>query len=442
MLKWMQRPARLVPIAFLAIILVGTGLLLLPLARADGAATPFLTAFFVATSAVAVTGLSVVDTASYWSVWGQAIIFALFQVGAVGIMSSASLLVVLVSRRLSLSRQMIITAESRGIVAGDVTTVLKLAVSVMVATELATAVLMYSSIASLGYTGWAAVGHAVFHAGAAFTNAGFSTLPGGASLFVKQPVFLIAAMMAVFVGGLGLPVLHDLNLWFRQRRRLSLHSKLTLVTTIALFAASFVLTAAFEWANPATLALLSAPDRLVNAAYHGFMSRSCGMNALDMGQMTEETMLITQALMLIGGGSASTAGGLKVSTFAILLLAVWHEIRGNTDLTAFGRRISSVVQREALAVLVVAFGIVALGIMALRLLCDLPLRDIVFEVISAFANVGLSMNATPMLPPSAQIVVILLMFVGRIGTITVAAALALRDRRADFRYPEERPIVG
>ena len=217
---------------------------------------------------------------------------------------------------------------------------------------------------------------------------------------------------------------------------------LTLVTTLSLYLLSMVLVLTFEWTNPATLAGLGPVDRLLNAAYHGFMARSCGMNVIDMTDMTEETLLITYGLMMIGGGSASTAGGLKVTTVAILLLAVWHQARGDADITAFGRRVSATVQREALSVLVLAFGVLGVGVMALRLLSDLPLRQVVFEAISAFANVGLSMNSTPNLPPAAQLVVIVLMFLGRVGTITVAVALALRSRQSNFRYPEERPIVG
>ena len=442
MWKWLRTPARLVPFAFLMTILIGTFLLMLPIARAEVGHTPFMTAFFVATSAVAVTGLTVVDSASYWSGFGQAVMFGLFQIGGVGIMSSATLLVVLVSRRLSLTRQIVVTAESRGIQLGDVRIVLKLALAVMLGVELALAAIMLPHFQARGLPLGESVWQAVFHAGAAFTNAGFSIYPGGASSFVSDPALLIAIMLAVLVGGLGLPVYYDLKGAATEGRKLSLHSKLTLVTTLSLYLLSMILVLLFEWGNPATLQGLSTVDRLVNAAYHGFMARSCGMNVIDMTQMTEETMLITYGLMIIGGGSASTAGGLKVTTVAILLLAVWHQARGDADITAFGRRVSATVQREALSVLVLAFGVLGIGVMALRLLSDLPLRQVVFEAISAFANVGLSMNSTPNLPPAAQLVVIVLMFLGRVGTITVAVALALRNRQSNFRYPEERPIVG
>lgn len=440
--SWLKNPAQLVPLAFLLVILLGTAVLMLPMARSGPGHAPLLTALFTATSAVAVTGLAVVDTAVYWTGFGQAVIYLLFQLGGVGIMTSATLLVLLVSRRLSLSRQIVVTTESRGIVFGDVRAVLRLALMVMAVVQGFVMLAMLPHFLRLGLPPTEALWHATFHAGAAFTNAGFSTLPGGVAAFASSPVFLMAVMAAVLVGALGIPVFYDLSQAPRADRRLSLHSKLTLVTTLGLYLISFVTTLLFEWSNTDTIGAMPVLDRVLNAAYHGFMSRSCGMNTFDMAAISEETLLITYGMMLVGGGSASTAGGLKVTTFAILLLAVWHEVRGNADLSAFGRRISPTVLRESLTVLVLALGLLALGIMTLRLVSDLPLRQVVFEAISAFANVGLSMNATPLFPPAGQTVLIVLMFVGRVGTITLATGLALRSRRADFRYPEERPIVG
>ena len=439
---WLRTPARLIPATFLLVILLGTLLLRLPIAQAGSGETSVLQALFTATSAVAVTGLVVVDTATHWSLFGEAVIFALFQIGGVGIMTSSTLLVLMVSRKLSLSQQIMVTTESRGIVMGDVRAVLTLAIAVMLTVELLVAGVMLPHFLARGLGLPAALWQAVFNASAAFTNAGFSIYPGGMASFIQDAWLLTAIMVAVFIGGLGLPVYYDLRHLHKRQHKLSLHSKLTLITTGALFALSFVLTAGFEWSNPRTLGLLPLPDRLVNAAYHGFMTRSCGMNTLDMTAMTEESLLLSYGMMLIGGGSASTAGGIKVSTLAILILAVWHEVRGNQDLTAFGRKVSSIVQREALSVLVLAVGMLFAGIMALRMLSDLPLRQVVFEAISAFANVGLSMNATALFPPAAQVVLIALMFIGRVGTITVAVALALRYRRASYHYPEERPIVG
>lgn len=438
----LKTPSRLVPVAFLSVILLGTLLLWLPISQAQGTPTTLLTALFTATSAVAVTGLVVVDTASHWSIFGEVVIFSLFQIGGVGIMTTSTLLVLMLSRKLSLSHQIVVTAESRGIVFGDVKAVLTLAITVMIAVEAMVALVMLPHFMDRGLLLGPAIWQAIFNASAAFTNAGFSIYSGGMAPFIREPMMLIAIMFAVLIGGLGLPVYYDLAQAPRPDRKLSLHSKLTLVTTLSLYAISFVLVASFEWSNPHSLGALPIGDRLVNAAYHGFMARSCGMNTLDMRQLSEESLLLTYGMMMIGGGSASTAGGIKVSTLAILLLAVWHEVRGNQDLTAFGRKVSHQVQREALSVLVLAFGMLFVGVMALRLLSDLPLRQVAFEAISAFANVGLSMNATPLFPPTAQFVLVCLMFIGRVGTITVAVALALRYRRADYHFPEERPIVG
>ena len=442
MWTWFRTPARLVPTAFLLVILLGTLILRLPISQAGSGETSLLQALFTATSAVAVTGLVVVDTATHWSAFGEAVIFALFQIGGVGIMTSSTLLVLMVSRKLSLTQQIMVTTESRGIMLGDVKAVLTLAIGVMLTVELLVASVMLPHFLGRGLGLPAAVWQAVFNASAAFTNAGFSIYPGGMAAFIHDPWLLIAIMVAVLIGGLGLPVYYDLRHLHNSQHKLSLHSKLTLITTGALFVLSFVLTAGFEWSNPQTLGLLPLPEKMVNAAYHGFMARSCGMNTLDMTAMTEESLLLSYGMMLIGGGSASTAGGIKVSTLAILILAVWHEVRGNQDLTAFGRKVSAIVQREALSVLVLAVGMLFAGVMALRILSDLPLRQVVFEAISAFANVGLSMNATALFPPAAQVVLICLMFIGRVGTITVAVALALRYRRASYHYPEERPIVG
>lgn len=442
MWNWLKTPARLIPLAFLSVILIGALVLRLPVSQAPSVDTTLLQALFTATSAVAVTGLVVVDTATHWSAFGEAVIFTLFQIGGVGIMTTSTLLVLMLSRRLSLSHQIIVTTESRGIVFGDVKAVVRLAITVMLVVETMVASVMLPHFIGLGLGFGDALWKSVFNAAAAFTNAGFSIYPGGMAPFIRAPMMLVAIMFAVLIGGLGLPVYYDLAQAPRADRKLSLHSKLTLTTTLALYGLTFVVTALFEWNNPNSLGALPVADRLVNAAYHGFMARSCGMNTLNMAGLTEESLLLTYGLMMIGGGSASTAGGIKVTTLAILLLAVWHEVRGNKDLTAFGRKVSSQVQREALSVLVLAFGVLFIGVMALRLLSDLPLRNVVFEAISAFANVGLSMGVTAQFPPAAQVVLICLMFVGRVGTITVAVALALRYRRATYRYPEERPIVG
>lgn len=437
-----NNPGRLVPLAFLAVIALGTVLLMLPVARAGAGAAPFVVALFTATSAASVTGLAVVDTASYWSGFGQAVIFGVLQVGGFGIMSAATLLALLLSRRLSLSRQLVVQAEAKGIALGDVKEVLRLVLGVMLVVQAVVAAVLTAHFLARGEPLGSALWHAVFHAAAAFTNAGFTTYPGGITTFAGDPTMLFALMAAVVIGGLGLPVLHDLRHARLQVAHWSLHTKLTLFGTAVLLVAGAVGTLVFEWSNPGTLGPMAPADRVMNALFHSVMTRSGGMNTFDTGAIGSESLLMTYALMLIGGGSAGTAGGIKISTFLILGLAVWSELRGQRDVVAFGRRVSAEVQREALTVVLLAVMIVFLSVFALQELSDLPLRRLVFEVISAFGNVGLSMGVTDKLPDGGLYILCVLMFIGRIGTITLATALALRGRSAEYRYPEERPIVG
>ena len=206
--------------------------------------------------------------------------------------------------------------------------------------------------------------------------------------------------------------------------------------------AGTVVTLGFEWDNPATLGGKPLFDQVMQAMFHSVNTRSGGLNVFDTAAIHEETMLATYALMVVGAGSAGMGGGIKVSTLMIILLAVWSEMRGDAETQAFGRRLSPSVLREALVLVALSVAVLMVAVLALRLTSHLPLNPLIFEAISAFANVGLSMGLTHQLQPSAQWIIILLMYLGRVGIITVATGLALRARRTEYRYPEERPIVG
>ncbi|WP_235913620.1 TrkH family potassium uptake protein [Teichococcus coralli] len=441
--RTLQHPARLVPLAFLLVILLGTALLMLPAARAAGSGAPFLTALFTATSAVCVTGLVVQDTPTYWSGFGQAVILGLFQIGGFGIMSGATLLGLLVTRRLRLGTRLIAQAETRSLELGDVVTVLRLVLVVTVGMELATGAALAARLhLTYGEAAGEAVWHGLFLAVSAFNNAGFSVYSDSVMRFALDPLILGPIMAAVILGGIGFPVLHELRRAPLWPARWSLHSKLTLWGTAVLLLGGTAAILAYEWSNPATLGSFGLAGRLLNAAFHATILRTAGFNALDPGAMRQETFLISYALMLIGGGSASTAGGVKVTTLLVLALVVWAEIRGEPDATAFGRRVSREVQRQALTVVLLTAILVGVAALALLSVTAFPLRDVLFEVISASATVGLSTGITGDLPPAGQAIVISLMFLGRVGTTTVAVGLALRSHQRPYRYPEERPIVG
>lgn len=439
----LSQPAAVLVLLFASVIGVGTVLLMLPFARAEAAGVTFLTALFTATSAVCVTGLVVVDTGTYWSEFGQWVILALFQLGGFGIMTFATLLGLLVNRQLRLRSRLLLQAETHSLGLGDVTSVAKLVLAVTLAMELGTTLLLTLRFA-WGYDmPWsAALWHAFFHAVSAFNNAGFSTWGDGLVRFVGDPWVLGPVMAAIVVGGIGFPVLHETILQRGKRPIMTVHTALTLWGSAALIVAGAAVLLLAESGNSKTLGPLGWPERLLAALFTSVSARTAGFNAIDVGALTLESLNLHFLLMFIGGGSAGTAGGVKVTTFFVLLLVVWNEIRGHTDVEFRGRRLSTQVQRQALTILVLSAAVVVLATLALLPMTALPYEKVLFEVLSAFATVGLSTGITAELPPAGQYILVLLMFTGRVGVVTLAAAIAMNYIRRDYRFPEERPIVG
>lgn len=439
-------PERVVPVAFLIGMAAGTMLLMLPLSRAGGLSgeggASLLVALFTATSAICVTGLTVVDTPSYWSPFGHLVILLLLQAGGLGIMTGATLLGMLVTRQMPLRGRLLASAEMRSLDLGDVRHVLRLVVIATLATEAVLTIWLALRFWTWGMPPGAALWHGLFHACSAFMNTGFSTLAEGLAPHRGDPLMLTPLMIGVVLGGIGFPVLHELRLEWRRPQRWSIHTKLTLWGSLALTLAGLLAVLLFEWSNPGTLGGEDWGGKFLGALFHSVMTRSGGFSIHDPGAMGPDTILVSSALMLIGGGSASTAGGIRVTTFLLLGFVVWSEIRGRPDSIAFRRRISPDVQRQALAVVLTAMGVVSAGILALASFVEAPVEMIMFEAISAFATVGLSDGLSASMPPAGQAILIALMYVGRVGTVSLAAALALRVRSTPYRYPEERPIVG
>ena len=442
-MRALLHPTRAVAFAFLLAILAGTVLLMLPVAHAANDDVPWLTAFFTAVSAVCVTGLVVVDTGTYWSVFGQVVIMMLFQIGGFGMMTAATLLGLMVNRSLRLRTRLITQVETHALGLGDVSSVARLVLIVTFASELVIAALLTLRL-HLGYgLPWGeAAWSGLFHSVSAFNNAGFSLHGDSLMRYSADWLVLFPVMVAIFVGGIGFPVLHDLRMKFHDPRHWSLHTKLTLSGTLLLLLGGFLTLLAFEWSNPKTFGEMPIPAKLLNAAFASVSARTAGFNAIDIGMLTHESWALHYFLMFVGGGSAGTAGGVKVGTVAILLMLVIAEIRGHTDSEGFGRRISASAQRQAITVLVLGSGMIVLGTLVILRGTDFPTDQVIFEVISAFGTVGLSTGITANLPESGQLMLTLLMYVGRVGTITLAASLALGERRMPYRYPEEHPIVG
>jgi len=438
-----MHPTRIVVLGFLGAIVLGTLFLMLPLASATAESTPFLTAFFTAVSAVCVTGLVVVDTGTYWSFFGQVVILLLFQLGGFGIMTAATLLGLMVNRSLRLKTRLIAQTETHTISGGDLRATFKIVLfTTLIMEAIASVILVTIYLVRYNASFDVALWHGIFHAISAFNNAGFALYADGLTRFSSDFLFLLPIMIAVVVGGLGFPVFLDLRDKFLRRRSLSLHSKITLTGTASLLLLGTVFILAFEWNNTGTLAVMSFSDKLLSSVFMSVSARTAGFNTVEIGSLEQGTWAIHYLLMFVGGGSAGTAGGVKVGTFLILLLLVLAEIRGRRDTEIFGRRVSNSVQREAITVLVLGSACVVLATFILLATTNFPTDQVIFEVISAFATVGLSTGITADLPPIAQVTLNILMVVGRVGTITVAAALATSSIAHRYRYPEERPIVG
>lgn len=441
----LQHPARLALGSFAGVILLATGLLSLPAATQSGQRAPFIDALFTSTSAVCVTGLVTVDTGSYWSGFGQGVILVAIKIGGLGIMTLASILGLAMSRRLGLTQRMLAADEARAGGLGDVRHMLRTILVVSTVTEAAIASVLFWRLLAHHDNVATALWHSVFYGVSAFNNAGFSPDPNGIVPFAADPWFRVPIAAGVFIGALGFPVFLNLIRSWRRPRDWSLHTKLTLVMVTVLSLVSATLLALFEWNNPETLGAYHGSTRFFQTLFISVNQRSGGFAGINHGAMHEHTWLLEDVLMFIGGGSGGTAGGIRVTTLAVLLLAIWAEARGRRDIEAFGKRIGTEVLRLSVAVTLVSLAIVIVGtgvVLAQTTKQGFTLDQVLFEVVSGFATCGLSTGITPSLPESAKLTLTILMYVGRVGSVTIVAALALNRQRRVIRYPSERPLIG
>jgi len=439
----LRHPSQFVVAGFAAAVAVGTALLVLPVSRSGVEGASLVDGLFTATSAVCVTGLVTVDTPVYWSGFGQAVLLGLIQVGGFGIMALATLLTLLVSDRLGLRNRLNAAAESKSLGLSDARGVLL--------RVLRTSLLLEAVGAAVLTARWWAGGDepflralwlGVFHAVSAFNNAGFALYSDSLIGFATDPVVSGTVCVLVVAGGLGSPVLFELRRAWRRPRRWTLHTKIVLVMTMVLLVLGSGMFLVLEWTNPDTLGPLSVTGKLVAGVFQGVQPRTAGFNSVDTGALNAETLLGTDVLMFIGGGSAGTAGGIKVTTFAVLLFVILSEVRGDDSPAAFGRRLPREAQRQALTVALLAVAVVVGATGLLLVDTDFTLDQVLFEAISAFSTVGLSTGITADLSTEGQLLLAALMFLGRLGPITLASALALRSRPRLYELPQERPIIG
>jgi len=443
------RPIRVLPLGFLCIILIGALLLMLPVSSRDGTSMPFLSALFTSTSASCVTGLVVVDTGTYFSLFGQIVILFMIQLGGLGFMTTATILFSLTGRKISLHDRM---TMAEGLGESRLQGIVRLSRSALLVTavfELLGMILLsvrfipeYGVLRGLWYS--------LFHSVSAFCNAGFDLIGGYRSFtgYSADPYMLFTLMMLIVVGGLGFTVL--INVYRKRRfKRLRLHAKLVLVGTLVLIVSGTLIFLFVEYDNPETIGNMPFFQKLLNALFQSVTLRTAGFNTISEYALRDASKGVSVLLMLIGGGPAGTAGGLKITTMFTLVLAVRAYIRGRFDTVAFGRTIPLEQVRRALTIfffgLVFVFGMsIAVSVAEQHQAAEsLGIMNQLFETTSAFCTVGVSSGVTAASSPLTRILLIVLMYIGRVGLLTVAMSLIEgSSKESVLHYPMEDILIG
>lgn len=436
-------PPKILVLGFAAVILIGAFLLTLPISTESGKSLSFLDALFTATSATCVTGLVVVDTADTFSIFGEMVILSLIQIGGLGFMTFATFLFLLLGKKISLKERLLLKEAYNNI---SIAGIIKLVKRILIFT--AVIEMLGGIILSIRFSFDFPIGKAVyygfFHAISNFNNAGFDLMGDFRSLtnYVDDPVVTLTVCFLIIFGGLGFIVINELY-EYRETRRLSVHTKIVLMTTVILTVCATILIYLFEYGNDKTLGTLSEAGKSLGAFFHAVTPRTAGSNTLPIADLTQSTLFLTIFLMFIGAGSGSTAGGIKITTFAVLIATVWSQLKGKEDVVLFRRRIELQTILKALTVAMCGLAIVIVVTFILSI-TEKGQNFIVylFEATSAFGTVGLSMGLTPELSPIGRVLIIFTMFAGRLGPITLGFAIAKRRKKEAYRHPKGNIMIG
>ena len=439
-------PTQTIALVFALIILAGTGLLMLPVSSRSGSSIDPLSALFTATSATCVTGLVVGDTWSLFSGFGQAVILCLIELGGLGFMSAACLVIFMLRRKIGLKQRMVIAQalsvnEMEGVVRLQKWVLLG-SITIQFA---GAAVLFLRFLPAYGLQ--TAIKWGVFHAVSAFCNAGFdivgSVAPGqNMMLFQNDPVVLITLMLLVVVGGLGFFVWEEVATK-RSIKKWSVYTKLVLISTMVLIISGTVLTLLLEWNNPNTLGNLPVGEKILNSFFQSVTLRTAGFSSFDQAGLTESSKAVSVVLMLIGGNSGSTAGGLKTVTVLVLLLFVISRARGRSRVTVFRRNIPHEKVMDAMTIVSIVVGLAMAGAVVICVTSPVSFVDALYETASALGTVGLTAGVTPNLSIAAEIMIIVFMYFGRVGVLTISLGFLLGDRAEErFQYADTNLLIG
>ena len=436
-------PAQVLVGGFLALIIVGTILLALPIASVEGR-LPLLDALFTATSAVCVTGLVVVDTGTHFTIFGQVVIMLLIQAGGLGFMTMATLFFLILGKKITLKDRLIMQEALNQFSLEGLVRLTKYILLLTIAIE-GVAALLLGIRFSLDHGLALGMYMGLFHSISAFCNAGFDIMgivgEGSMSGYWNDPVVNFIIIGLFVIGGLGFTVLVDI---YNRRpfKKMSLHSRLVLTLTAVLLFVGFVGVFLLEYNNPQTLGELPIYQKLLPSFFTGATTRTAGFNTLDTGALRPSTLFFMLVLMFIGASPASTGGGIKTTTFGLLLISVMAMIKGREEVHLFNRRLPFNIILKALAIIVIGLMVIGTGTIVLSRTENQEFLNIFFEVVSAFGTVGLSTGITSELTIFGRIIIIMIMFAGRVGPLTLALAFGQRLKPSKIRYPEEKVLVG
>ncbi|MEY8304843.1 TrkH family potassium uptake protein [Anaerosalibacter bizertensis] len=435
-------PPRVLALGFAGLILIGAILLNLPIASKSGESIGFINALFTSASSVCVTGLVVVNTGEYWSLFGHIVIICLIQMGGLGFMTLATLVALILGKKITLKERLIIKEQlNQETMSGLVKLTKYVILSTFAIEGLGALFLSTRFIPRYGFV--KGLWFSIFHSISAFCNAGFDITGNSIVPFKGDIVVNLTIAFLIIIGGLGFSVYIDIS---RHKRfnRLSLHSKLVLVITLILIIVGMILFYIIEWDNLGTLEPLNTKERIVASFFQSVVTRTAGFNSIDMSKMKDTTTFIMIILMFIGGSPGSTAGGIKTTTFGAILLTTFTVIRGGRDVVAYKRRIPQEIIYRALTIASIGIFLVTVISMILTISEDANFLDLLFETTSAFGTVGLSRGVTPDLSNFGKVSIMITMYLGRVGPLTMAFAFAKRQKNSikNYRYSEGNILVG
>lgn len=439
--NWMLSPYQVLVFAFAGLILVGAFLLMLPISSIDGSSLSFVDALFTATSAVCVTGLIVVDTGHYFSMFGQLVLIILIQIGGFGVMTITTIIAVIMGKKIQLRSRLIAQESLNSLSVGGIVKLIKLLVKTTLFIEFIGGLLL--SVRLYPEYGLKGIYMGFWHSISAFCNAGFDIF-GGTNIFNynRDPIFCITIALLIIIGGIGYGVTVEVA---NKRRwsKFSLHTKVVLVTTVALLVIGTVVLFCLEYNNADTIGTWDWWHKLIGAFFLSTTSRTAGYTIMDTGALHEASLFFMIILMFLGASPGSTAGGIKTTTIAIIFATVTSIIRGNDEVTLFKKRIEHDLIVKSLAIFYIAAAIIVIATMYLCVTEDFPFIKILFEVTSALATVGLSTGITAGLTIYGKLALILVMLIGRVGVLTFLMAVAMRNhKKVKIGYPSERIGVG